>query len=103
MREDTIKSYAKIKLSLGVLGKIKKNYHRIESLVSFDQKAEKIKFNILTTLIWEDQYLKWNQDLHPEYPDYIIVSNNKINFNTIWSCLSCYFCYIWIMYVLGII
>lgn len=50
----------------------------IESLVSFDQKAEKIKFNILTTLIWEDQYLKWNQDLHPEYPDYIIVSNNKI-------------------------
>ena len=34
MREDTIKSYAKINLSLGILGKIKKNFHRIESLVS---------------------------------------------------------------------
>ena len=34
----------------------------IESLVFFDQKAEKIKFNTLTTLIWEDQYLKWEDD-----------------------------------------
>jgi hypothetical protein len=50
----------------------------IGGLVSFDQKAEKINLNILTTLIWEDQYLRWDQDLNPEYPDYIIVSNKKI-------------------------
>ena len=43
MREDTIKSYAKINLSLGVLGKIKKNYHRIESLVSFIDLNDQIK------------------------------------------------------------
>ena len=30
-----INSYAKINLSLGVLGKLKNNHHRIESLVSF--------------------------------------------------------------------
>ena len=35
MREDTIKSFAKINLSLGVLGKYNKNFHRIETLVSF--------------------------------------------------------------------
>ena len=43
MREDTIKSYAKINLSLGVLGKIKKNFHRIESLVSFIDLNDQIK------------------------------------------------------------
>ena len=30
-----IKSYAKINLSLGVVGKLKSGYHKIESLVSF--------------------------------------------------------------------
>ncbi len=50
----------------------------IEGLISFDQKAEKINLNILTTLIWEDQYLQWDQDSNPEYPDYLIVSNSKI-------------------------
>ena len=43
MREDTIKSYAKINLSLGVLGKIKKNFHRVESLVSFIDLNDQIK------------------------------------------------------------
>jgi len=43
MREDTIKSYAKINLSLGVLGKVKKNFHRVESLVSFIDLNDQIK------------------------------------------------------------
>jgi hypothetical protein len=50
----------------------------IDNLVAFDQKAEKITFNILTTLIWEDQYLQWDRELNPNYPKYLIVSNNKI-------------------------
>ena len=51
-----IKSYAKINLSLGVTGKLKSGYHKIESLISFlnlndeikikkiDDKKHKIKF-----------------------------------------------------------
>ena len=35
MQFDKIKSYAKINLSLNVLGKLKSNLHKIESLVSF--------------------------------------------------------------------
>jgi hypothetical protein len=54
----------------------------IESLVLFDQKAETIKLNTLTTLIWEDQYLKWDDDLshtqHSHDPDFIVVPNNLI-------------------------
>ena len=54
----------------------------IESLVFFDQKAEKIKFNTLTTLIWEDQYLKWEDDPrhnnHSHNPEFIIIPNYLI-------------------------
>ena len=35
MQFDKIKSYAKINLSLNVLGKFKSNLHKVESLVSF--------------------------------------------------------------------
>ena len=35
MRYDKIKSYAKINISLKVLGKLKSNLHKIESLVTF--------------------------------------------------------------------
>ena len=35
MSIDKIKSFAKINLSLGVLGKLKPNLHRIESIISF--------------------------------------------------------------------
>ena len=39
----TIKSYAKINLSLGVIGKLKSGYHKIESLVSFVKLNDEIK------------------------------------------------------------
>ena len=35
MKFNKIKSYAKINLSLGVLGKLKSRIHKIESLISF--------------------------------------------------------------------
>ena len=38
-----IKSYAKINLSLGVIGKLKSGYHKIESLVSFLNLYDEIK------------------------------------------------------------
>ena len=38
-----IKSYAKINLSLGVVGKLKSGYHKIESLVSFLNLHDEIK------------------------------------------------------------
>lgn len=54
----------------------------IDSLVFFDQKAEKIKFNTLTTLIWEDQYLKWEDDPkhnnHSHNPEFIVIPNYLI-------------------------
>ena len=37
-----IKSYAKINLSLNVLGKLKSNYHRIETIVSFINLCDEI-------------------------------------------------------------
>ena len=43
MKEDKIKSFAKINLSLGVLGKYNKNLHRIETLVSFIGLNDQIK------------------------------------------------------------
>ena len=43
MREDIIKSFAKINLSLGVLGKHNKNLHRIETLVTFIDLNDQIK------------------------------------------------------------
>ncbi len=43
MKFQIIKSYAKINLSLGVTGKLKSGYHRIESLVSFLNLYDLIK------------------------------------------------------------
>ena len=44
-----IKSYAKINLSLGVLGKLKSGYHKIESLVSFINLHDEIKIKKVFT------------------------------------------------------
>ena len=43
MRSNTIKSFAKINLSLGVLKKINSNFHKIETLISFIDLHDKIK------------------------------------------------------------
>ena len=43
MNFKTIKSYAKINLSLGVIGRLKTGYHKIESLVSFLNLYDEIK------------------------------------------------------------
>ena len=43
MNFNTIKSYAKINLSLGVIGRLKSGYHKIESLVSFLNLYDEIK------------------------------------------------------------
>ena len=43
MSFETIKSYAKINLSLGVTGRLKSGYHKIESLISFLNLHDEIK------------------------------------------------------------
>ena len=43
-----IKSYAKINLSLGVTGRLKSGYHKIESLVSFVNLYDEIKIKKIT-------------------------------------------------------
>ena len=43
MQLQKIKSYAKINLSLGVIGKLKNGYHKIESLISFLYLYDEIK------------------------------------------------------------
>lgn len=53
----------------------------IEGLVYFDQKAEKIKLNTLTTLIWTDEYLRWDNNatlLSLFRGDFIVISNDLI-------------------------
>ena len=58
----------------------------IESLVFFDQKAEKIKFNTLTTLVWKDEYLRWDNDQshnhHSHNPDFIVIPNYLLAWQT---------------------
>ena len=84
LREDLFKTYNKRTIpvknnsrSIDLLYGIK-----IDGLVFFDQKAEKIKINTLTTLIWKDEYLSWNYDSmhqnHSHNPEFIIVPNNLI-------------------------
>ena len=46
-----IKSYAKINLSLGVIGKLKSGYHKIESLVSFVNLYDEIKIKKISQII----------------------------------------------------
>ena len=43
MKFDTIKSFAKINLSLGITGKLNSGYHKIESLISFLDLSDDIK------------------------------------------------------------
>ena len=44
-----IKSYAKINLSLGIIGRLKSGYHRIESLISFLNLHDEIKIKKITS------------------------------------------------------
>ena len=48
----------------------------IDSLVYFNQKAENVEMTLKKTLMWTDNYLKWN--LSKTTPNYITVNNNKI-------------------------
>jgi len=52
--------------------------NEVTGLVYFDQKAEQIKFNFITTLIWRDEYLRW--DTIDEYSNisYIFVPGDRI-------------------------
>jgi hypothetical protein len=54
----------------------------IDGLVFFNQKAETIKINTLTTLVWKDEYLRWDNDNthihHSHNPDFIIIPNYLI-------------------------
>ena len=43
MKVKLIKSYAKINLCLGVVGRLKSGYHKIETLVSFINLHDEIK------------------------------------------------------------
>ncbi len=43
MKYDSIKSFAKINLSLGITGKLNSGYHKIESLISFLDLSDDIK------------------------------------------------------------
>ena len=43
MNFNTIKSHAKINLSLGVTGKLKSGYHKIESIITFLDLVDEIK------------------------------------------------------------
>ena len=43
MKFKIIKSYAKINLSLGVIGRLNSRYHKIESLVSFLKLYDEVK------------------------------------------------------------
>ena len=45
MTTHKLKSYAKINLSLSVLGKLKSNFHRIESIVSFINLYDEIEIS----------------------------------------------------------
>ena len=48
MNSKIIKSYAKINLSLGVTGRLKSGYHKIESLISFLNFHDEIKIKKIT-------------------------------------------------------
>ena len=52
-----IKSYAKINLSLGVTGKLKSGYHKIESLISFLNLYDEIKIKKIKDKIHKVQFI----------------------------------------------
>ena len=48
----------------------------IYSLNYFNQKAERIEFNLLLTQLWQDEYLTWNQSIYNKR--FIEVNANKL-------------------------
>lgn len=80
LTNELLESYDKLSIP------VKKNNHSVDlffgqeinGLVYFNQKDEKIKFNMLSTLIWRDEYLNW-EDL-PKYKsiDYIFIPSYKL-------------------------
>ena len=50
----------------------------LKSLVYFNQKDEKIKFNALTTLIWQDEYLNWLNNSKYKDINYIFLPANAV-------------------------
>ena len=52
--------------------------NEITGLVYFNQKAEQIKFNMITTLIWRDNYLKWNNISEYSNVSYIFIPSNMV-------------------------
>lgn len=52
--------------------------NEITGLVYFDQKAEQIKFNFITTLIWRDEYLRWENIEEFQNISYIFVPGNQV-------------------------
>ena len=52
--------------------------HEINGLVYFNQKDEKIKFNMISTIIWKDEYLKWTDIPQFRHIDWIFVPSYKV-------------------------
>ena len=52
--------------------------NEITGLVYFDQKAEQIKLNFITTLIWRDEYLQWENIDEFQNVSYIFVPGYRI-------------------------
>ena len=52
--------------------------NEITGLVYFDQKSEQIKLNFITTLIWRDEYLSWEDDIRFNRIDYIFVPSESV-------------------------
>jgi hypothetical protein len=48
----------------------------IYSLNYFNQKAERIEFNLLLTQLWQDEYLTWNQSIYNKR--FIEINANKL-------------------------
>jgi hypothetical protein len=54
---------------------------QIESLEYFDQVGENIKFNMLITQVWNDEFLRWDVSKHTEHnhnPDIISVFADQV-------------------------
>ena len=52
--------------------------NEITGLVYFDQKGEQIKLNFITTLIWRDEYLQWENIDEFRNVSYIFVPGDRI-------------------------
>lgn len=52
--------------------------HEIQGLVYFNQKDEKIKFNMLTTILWKDEYLDWSTNPIYNHIEWIFIPKYKV-------------------------